>query len=66
MPEQREVDVIKRRLGMIATAGTLLIGPFEMQPALAQKSGGVLKISFFDIRRACRCTRKRPARRFGR
>jgi peptide/nickel transport system substrate-binding protein len=42
------MDVIERRLGMIATAGTLLIGLFAMQPALAQKSGGVLKISFFD------------------
>jgi hypothetical protein len=42
------VDVIKRRLGVIATAGTLLIGLFANQPALAQKSGGVLKISFFD------------------
>ena len=39
---------MKRYLGMIATAGPLLIGLFAMQPALAQKSGGVLKISFFD------------------
>jgi len=39
---------MKRRLGMVATTGALLIGLFAMQPALAQKSGGVLKISFFD------------------
>jgi peptide/nickel transport system substrate-binding protein len=36
------------RLGIMAVAGPLLIGLFTMQPALAQKSGGVLKISFFD------------------
>jgi peptide/nickel transport system substrate-binding protein len=36
------------RLGIMAVAGPLLISLFTMQPALAQKSGGVLKISFFD------------------
>jgi peptide/nickel transport system substrate-binding protein len=35
-------------LGAIATIGSLLIALFAMQPTLAQKSGGVLKISFFD------------------
>src|SRR5437879_1210088 len=33
---------------MIATAGTLLISLFAMHSALGQKSGGILKISFFD------------------
>ncbi len=36
------------RLGMFATAGPLLALLLAVQPALAQKSGGVLKISFFD------------------
>src|SRR5580693_1944352 len=36
------------RLGMFATAGPLLALLLAEQPALAQKSGGVLKISFFD------------------
>ena len=35
-------------------------------PALAQKSGGILKISFFDNPASCRCTRRRPGRRCGR
>ena len=39
---------MQRRLGMFATAGPLLALLLAMQPALAQKSGGVLKISFFD------------------
>jgi peptide/nickel transport system substrate-binding protein len=39
---------MKRRLEMITTAGALLIGLFAAQPAQAQKSGGVLRISFFD------------------
>jgi peptide/nickel transport system substrate-binding protein len=37
-----------RRLGIISVIGLLLIGLFATQPALAQKSGGILKISFFD------------------
>src|SRR6202045_4135153 len=36
------------RLGMFATAGPLLALLLVAQPALAQKAGGVLKISFFD------------------
>src|SRR6202047_4444791 len=36
------------RLGMFATAGPLLSLLLVAQPALAQKSGGILKISFFD------------------
>jgi peptide/nickel transport system substrate-binding protein len=39
---------MERRLRAIATTGSLLICLFAAQPALAQKSGGVLKISFFD------------------
>ncbi len=38
---------MKRYLGMFAT-GALLAVLFGAQPALAQKAGGVLKISFFD------------------
>src|ERR1700751_2911444 len=37
-----------RHLGTIATIGLLLIALSAVQSALAQKSGGVLKISFFD------------------
>jgi peptide/nickel transport system substrate-binding protein len=36
------------RLGIMAVAGPLLIGLFTMQPGAGAKSGGVLKISFFD------------------
>src|ERR1700730_16742466 len=36
------------RLGMFATAGPLLALLLVAQPVLAQKSGGILKISFFD------------------
>src|SRR6202040_1464638 len=39
---------MRPRLGMFATAGPLLALLLVAQPALAQKSGGVLKISFFD------------------
>jgi hypothetical protein len=39
---------------------------FAAQPALAQKSGGVLKISFFDNPASMSRTKKRPARRSGR
>ncbi|HEX3417904.1 MAG TPA: ABC transporter substrate-binding protein [Stellaceae bacterium] len=39
---------MKRRLGLIAGAAALLSGLFAAQAALAQKPGGVLKISFFD------------------
>jgi peptide/nickel transport system substrate-binding protein len=39
---------MERRLRAIATTRSLLICLFAAQPALAQKSGGVLKISFFD------------------
>jgi peptide/nickel transport system substrate-binding protein len=37
-----------RRRRIIAVIGLLLIALFAIQPAYAQKSGGVLKISFFD------------------
>src|SRR5690242_5655692 len=37
-----------RRLGIISVIALLLIGLFAPQPSQAQKSGGVLKISFFD------------------
>ena len=37
-----------QRLGRMAVAGLLLIAFFAVQPAHAQKSGGILKISFFD------------------
>ncbi|MGA7863011.1 MAG: ABC transporter substrate-binding protein [Stellaceae bacterium] len=39
---------MQRRLGMIVIAGSLLMAPLAIQPAPGQKSGGVLKISFFD------------------
>ena len=39
---------MKRHLRGLATAGALLLGLGAGDPALAQKSGGVLKISFFD------------------
>jgi peptide/nickel transport system substrate-binding protein len=39
---------MQRHLGTIATIGLFLITLFAMQSALAQKSGGILKISFFD------------------
>jgi peptide/nickel transport system substrate-binding protein len=39
---------MERRLRAIAATGSLLICLFAAQPALAQKSGGILKISFFD------------------
>src|SRR6201988_3980892 len=39
---------MKGRPGLFAAAVPLLIGLFAMQPALAQKSGGTLKVSFFD------------------
>src|SRR5437588_8625114 len=39
---------MQRHLGTIATAGLFLIALSAVQPALAQKSGGILKISFFD------------------
>src|SRR5438876_11465933 len=39
---------MKRHLRDIATAGALLLVLAGGAPALAQKSGGVLKISFFD------------------
>jgi peptide/nickel transport system substrate-binding protein len=46
---RREVWVVmQRHAGMIASVGSLLMVFFAMDPALAQKSGGVLKISFFD------------------
>jgi peptide/nickel transport system substrate-binding protein len=44
---QREVSVVKRHPRAFATAVLLLL-LFAGQPAQAQKSGGVLKISFFD------------------
>jgi peptide/nickel transport system substrate-binding protein len=44
--ERREDGVMQPRLGMFATAGLALL--LALQPALAQKTGGVLKISFFD------------------
>jgi peptide/nickel transport system substrate-binding protein len=44
---QREVSVVKRHPRAFATA-VLLLPLFAGQPAQAQKSGGVLKISFFD------------------
>src|ERR1700757_1647524 len=40
--------VMRRHVGVIASVGSLLMVFFAIQPALAQKSGGVLKISFFD------------------
>jgi len=39
---------MQRHAGMIASVGSLLMVFFAMDSALAQKSGGVLKISFFD------------------
>src|SRR6266481_8446358 len=39
---------MKRHLRGLATAGALLLALAGGAPALAQKSGGVLKISFFD------------------
>src|SRR6516165_12648002 len=46
---QREVqNVMQRHLRTIATIGLFLIALSAMQSALAQKSGGILKISFFD------------------
>src|SRR3989454_9232643 len=39
---------MKRHLRAIATTGTLLLVLAGGAPAFAQKSGGVLKISFFD------------------
>jgi peptide/nickel transport system substrate-binding protein len=39
---------VMQRLGIMAIAGLLLIAFFAMQPVFAQKTGGVLKISFFD------------------
>src|SRR5436309_5388430 len=44
----REVNVMKGRPGFFAAAVSMLIGLLAIQPASAQKSGGVLKISFFD------------------
>src|SRR5437588_11869058 len=44
----REVNVMKGRPGFFAAAVLMLIGLLAIQPASAQKSGGVLKISFFD------------------
>jgi peptide/nickel transport system substrate-binding protein len=44
---QREVSVVKRHPRAFVTAVLLLL-LFAGQPAQAQKSGGVLKISFFD------------------
>jgi peptide/nickel transport system substrate-binding protein len=39
---------MKRQVRGLAIAGALLLGLAAGEPALAQKSGGVLKISFFD------------------
>src|SRR5713226_6997610 len=39
---------MRRHLRGIATAGALLLALAASSPALAQKSGGILKISFFD------------------
>ena len=39
---------MQRRLGMFATTGPFLALLLAAQPAQAQKTGGVLKISFFD------------------
>jgi len=39
---------MKRDLGTLAAAGPLLLAMSLSQAALAQKSGGILKISFFD------------------
>ena len=39
---------MQRHAGMIASVGSLLMVFFAMDSTLAQKSGGVLKISFFD------------------
>ena len=45
---QREVNAVNLRLKMIATAAPLFVALCASLPAYAQKSGGVLKISFFD------------------
>src|SRR5713226_9629054 len=39
---------MKRRLGAFATAGTLLAVLLAAGPAVAQKSGGILRVPFFD------------------
>src|SRR5207244_11673595 len=44
----REGKFMKRHLRGFATAGSLLLALIAGNAALAQKSGGVLKISFFD------------------
>jgi peptide/nickel transport system substrate-binding protein len=45
---EREEHGMKRDLGVLAAAGTLLLTLFAAETAFAQKTGGILKIPHFD------------------
>src|ERR1700746_168927 len=44
----QEVDRMKPRTRGLVAAGSLSLALFTTNPAIAQKSGGILKISHFD------------------